>query len=60
MVAVAGAVLELGLGRVHFDTGVGAAAEVGFGHVNAAQFVVGRTGVLAFGAAATVADGLAE
>ena len=36
VVAIAGAVLELGLGRVHLDTGVGAAAEVGFGHVYAA------------------------
>ena len=60
VVAIAGAVLELGLGRVHLDTGVGAAAEVGFGHVNAAQLVVGRAGVLTFGTAAAVADGLAE
>ena len=60
VVAVAGAVLKFRLCRVHLDTGVGAAAEVRFGNVYAAQLVVCRAGVLAFVGAAGVAGGLAE
>ena len=60
VVAVAGAVFEFRLCRVHLDTGVGAAAEVRFGNVYAAQLVVCRAGVLAFVGAAGVTGGLAE
>ena len=60
VVAVAGAVLELSLRRVHLDTGVGAAAEIRLGNVDTAQLVVCRAGVLSFIGAAGVAGGFAE